>query len=100
MELLQIYIFRNFAKVQFDIKNELRRISPIFQLLSHLIAMEENLMEQSDWPKIISPSVELKVKTTDFISKHLIGLAKIYLSTVKKRIFAHLLMYLSMPLSF
>ncbi|KYN27045.1 Mitochondrial import receptor subunit TOM70, partial [Trachymyrmex cornetzi] len=61
VELLQIYIFRNFAKVQFDIKNELGGVLPIFQLLPHLIAMEKNLMEQSDWPKMISPAAELKI---------------------------------------
>ncbi|KAG5315668.1 TOM70 protein, partial [Pseudoatta argentina] len=61
VELLQIYIFRNFTKVQFDIKNELGSVPPILQLLPHLIAMEENLMAQSDWPKMISPAVELKI---------------------------------------
>ncbi|KAG5340582.1 TOM70 protein, partial [Acromyrmex heyeri] len=61
VELLQIYIFRNFTKVQFDIKNELGSVPPILQLLPHLIAMEENLMEQSDWPKMIFPAVELKI---------------------------------------
>lgn len=80
MGLLQIYLFRNFAKVQFDIKNELGNVPLIFHMLPHLIAIERNPMEQSDWPKMISPAVELKVKTTDFISKHLIGLAKVYLS--------------------